>query len=241
MRRFFIDEKSIENNMAVIKGQEAHHIRDVIRLKEGDRFIGLDGKGKVYTLRVLKTGQDITALIEKVSLFHPKIPRILLACAIPKKGKMDDIIEKSTELGVSDIIPIITERTIVKADYGSAVHKKSRWQKIAIEASKQSGRSTFANVHDIMHFKVALEIANNMGYDKKIIPCVAEGTKKINDMLSKRIESIAAFIGPEGDFTHKEVEIAESCGFQPVSLGPLVLKVDTACYFTLSVIAAKFL
>jgi 16S rRNA (uracil1498-N3)-methyltransferase len=241
MRRFFIDEKLIDGDRVIIKGPEAHHIKDVIRLKVGGRFTGLDGKGKAYTLRILKAGEDIVACVEKISLCKSNCPRILLACAVPKKNKMDDIVEESTQLGVTDIIPMITARTIVKADYKTKDKKRLKWQKIVLEASKQSGRATLAKVHDIVDFKDALKITDNMDYDKRIMPFLAEGTNRINDVLTGKIKSVAVFIGPEGDFTRKEVELAMNYGFCPVSLGPLVLKVDTACIFALSVISARYL
>jgi len=241
MRRFFIDEKLVDQDKVTIKGPQAHHIRGVIRLKQGDRFIGLDGKGKIYTLRVIETKKDVIACIEKISLQEARCSRILLACAIPKKNKMDDIVEKATELGVMDIIPMITERTIVKADSKAMSSKRLRWQKIVFEASKQSGRADIAKVHDIVNLEEALKIASNIGYDSKIIPFVPESAHDIKDVLPKEVKSAAIFIGPEGDFTPKEIALAANCGFQPVSLGPLVLKVDTACFFALSLISSRCL
>jgi 16S rRNA (uracil1498-N3)-methyltransferase len=237
MRRFFIDEKLINRNRVTVKGPEAHHIKDVVRLKAGDYFIGLDGKGKAYTLRILETGKDIVARVEKVSLCKSDFPRTLLACAVPKKNKMDDIVEKAVQLGVTDIIPMITQRTIVKADFKTKTKKRLKWQKIVLEASKQSGRTDFAMVHDIVDFKDALEMTDNMGYDQRIIPFIKEGLGTIKDVLPKTITSVAVFIGPEGDFTQKEIDAAKRCGFKAVSLGPLVLKVDTACIFALSAIS----
>jgi 16S rRNA (uracil1498-N3)-methyltransferase len=237
MRRFFIDEKLISNDKVIIRGPEAHHIKDVIRLKPGDRFIGLGGKGKIYTLKVLEAKKDIVASVEKVSLRQTAGNRILLACALPKKSKMDDIIAKATELGASDIIPMITKRTIVRSDSVSSNKKQARWERIAIEASKQSGRIVFPKVHGIVDFECALELADKLAYSNKIIPFVGEGLGHISKLSVKECKDIAVFIGPEGDFTRKEIEIAQSCGFKTVSLGPLVLKVDTACFFTLSVIS----
>jgi len=238
MRRFFIDEKLIDKDRVTVKGPEAHHIRDVVRLKHGDRFIGLDGKGKIYTLRVIEAKKDVIACIERISLQGAGNNKILLACAIPKKNKMDDIVEKATELGAVDIIPMITERTIVKADSKASVNKRFRWQKIAIEASKQSGRIEFPQIHNIVGFEEALKVAASLDYDNKIIPFVGEGMNHINNVMRQGVKNTAIFIGPEGDFTQKEIAFAKSQGFKIVSLGALVLKVDTACIFALSVVSS---
>ena len=239
MRRFFIDKKCIIGNNVIIEGKEARHIKDVIRLKIGDRFLGFDGFGKNYTLRVTGLGNNVKAEIEKASSKRSDMPRILLACAIPKKSKMDDIIEKAAELGASDIIPLVTERTIVRIDEEGKTAKHKRWEKVALSASKQCGRDTLPRIYKPMSFKDAIKLAEEMGYKKKIIPYVSEGTKYLTEVISSGIKEVAIFIGPEGDFTKKEIDYAKEHGFETVSLGELVLRVETACIFTMSVVYAK--
>jgi len=241
MRRFFIDEKAIKGDGVIIGGEEAHHIRDVIRLKVGDRFLGFDGTGRAYTLCIKKITDAIEAQIEKVSTADAKMPKILLACAVPKKNKMDYIIEKAAELGVSDIIPMITERTVVKFDDGDRQARQKRWGRISIEASKQCGRDTLPIIHSVMKFKDAITKAEDLGYKKKIMPCLCEGRKYVDEALLNEVEQVAVFIGPEGDFSNKEIGYAKGSGFELVSLGPLVLKVDTACIFTISLIHGRCL
>lgn len=240
MRRFFIDKKDIKQNCVAIDGKEAHHIIDVIRLKAGDRFLGLDGTDKTYTLRIKRlTGKRVEAEIEKVSSRKLDIPRIMLACAIPKARKIEYIIEKATELGVSDIVPMVTERTIVKIYDKDRSAKSERWENIALCASKQCGRSKRPKIYEAMKFKDAVKLAQDLGYGKKIIACLSEGTKQLKDMQFNDIKESALFIGPEGDFTGKEINCAKAGGFELVSLGPLVLKVDTACIFAISTILAR--
>jgi len=240
MRRFFIDKNCIKEKSVEIQGKEAHHIKDVIRLRPGDRFLGFDGTGKNYTLRVITTGDTVKADIEKISSGKVDMPKILLAVSMPKKSKIDEIIEKATELGVSEIIPMATERTIVKVDKKTGISKQKRWERIALEASKQCGRDELPKIYEPMNFKDVLELTTKLGYKTRVIPYVGEGTKNIRDAL-KRAEESAVFIGPEGDFTDKEIELAEKQGLEPVSLGPLVLRVDTACIFSLSVIQSALL
>ena len=239
MRRFFIDINSIDKNQVKITGPQAHHIKDVIRLKPGDRFTGLDGLGKIYRLRVKDMNNGIKADIENIDLYKDDFRRVLLACAIPKRNKMDDIMQKATELGATDIVPMVTERTIVKINEKAKSSKQVRWQKIALEACKQSSRAILPQVHDITGFEQALQLTDNLGYKNRIIPFLGEDKTHIVNFMSNEIKDIAVFIGPEGDFTSKEIRLAKTHNFQAVSLGSFVLKVDTACCFALSIVSAQ--
>jgi len=241
MKRFFIETKSIKGNKIIIHGNEAHHIKDVIRLKVGDRFQGFDGSNKAYTLCVTKVADAIEAEIEKVSETKIGIPKILLACALPKKSKIDYIVEKVTELGVSEIVPMITERTLIKIDEDRKGAKQERWNKIAIEASKQCGRDVLPKIHNLMRFKDAVKLAKASKYQKMILPCLCEGNRLLSDLFSTKVKDIAIFIGPEGDFTNREIDYARENNFELVSLGPLILKVETACIFTVSVAQSRLL
>lgn len=236
MRRFFIDKSSIKDNIVTIKGKEAHHIKDVIRLKVGDSFMAIDGNGKTYTLKIDKLKEAVVAKIEKVTSKKVDSPRILLASALAKKNKFDYIIEKATELGVTDIIPMITERTIIKVDSKSKIIKQNRWKNITIESAKQCGRNKLPVVHKITDLKGAIAITKELGYDSKIIPYVSESVKQIKQVIEKSKKDVAIFIGPEGDFTDKEIALAEANNIIPVSLGELVLRVETACIYAVSVV-----
>ena len=236
MRRFFIDKSSIKDNIVTIKGKEAHHIKDVIRLKVGDSFMAIDGNGKTYTLKIDKLKEAVVAKIEKVISKKVDSPRILLASALAKKSKFDYIIEKATELGVTDIIPMITERTIIKVDSKSKIIKQNRWKNITIESAKQCGRNKLPVVHKITDLKGAIAITKELGYDSKIIPYVSESVKQIKQVIEKSKKDVAIFIGPEGDFTDKEIALAEANNIIPVSLGELVLRVETACIYAVSVV-----
>ena len=239
MRRFFIDKSSIKDNIVTIIGKEAHHIKDVIRLKIGDRFMAIDGGGKTYTLKIDKLKEAVIAKIEKVASKQVASTRILLASALPKKSKIDYIIEKATELGVTDIVPMLTERVIVKVDNKSKSSKQIRWKNIIIESTKQCGRDTLPTLHKLTDLKGAIAIAQELGYDSKLIPYVSESVKQIKQVIEKSKKDVAIFIGPEGDFTDKEIALAEANNLIPVSLGELVLRVDTACIYAVS--AAKIL
>jgi len=236
MRRFFIDKNNITKNSIVITGKEAHHIKDVIRLKPGDNFIGLDGSGCQYICKVTKIGKDrIEAAIEDRLESVIKIPNVTLACAIPKLAKMDYIVQKATELRAQNLIPMQTARTELKLNEQKAKLKRERWIKIAKESSKQCGRAKILDVEEVKSFK---EIIDGSGkYKIKLIPCLSSDTKPIKEVLSGlNLNSVIILIGPEGGFTPAEIDIAINADFIPVSLGPTVLRVDTAAIFTLSVV-----
>ena len=236
MRRFFISKKDIKETEALITGKEAHHLKDVIRLKPGDMFIGFDGSKNQYTCRVRKVSEGkIEAVIEKKKRQESGLLYVTLVCAIPKKAKIDDIVQKATELGVSEIIPIVTERTIVKIDKRKQEDKIKRWERIALESSKQCGASAIPKISAILDFKDAVKKTRDFGL--KIIPCLYERAEPIKEVVAKKkSRKISILIGPEGDFTEDEVRFAASAGYIPVSLGELVLRVDTACYFSISAV-----
>ncbi len=236
MRRFFVDRKNITKDGLTITGKEAHHIKDVIRLQPDDRFIGLDGEGCQYTCRINKIDKNkIEAVIEHTQMPKFKIPNVILACSIPKMSRMDYIVQKAAELGAKSLIPMLTNRTTIKSDKQRAKLKIKRWERIAKESSKQCGRNKILNVTELKDFSEVIE--NSKGYKTKLIPCLYDKTKPIKGVLSEvQSDSAIILIGPEGDFAPAEIDLAINAGFVPVSLGPLVLRVDTAAIFTLSVV-----
>jgi len=225
-----------------IEGDEAHHVASVMRLGEGDSVVVFDGEGKEYTA-VIKRADNrrkrVTLKIISTSSFSSENPNsITLAQAIPKKGKMDLVIEKATELGVFRIIPMTTQRTIVKPGAASSLKMATRWEKIGVAASKQCGRTVVPEVADITRFSEVASSAEE--YDIALIACLGEGTVPLKDVISASLpEKILVLIGPEGGFTPEEVEMARGYGFSLVSLGPRVLKSDTAGLFVLSVLDHK--
>ena len=184
MSKFFVPPECIKNNVALIGGAEAHHILNVMRLKRGDKICAFDGRGKLYQGRILDTENKTVKLkIESVAKdLSPSNLEITLVQALPKKNKMDYIIEKCTELGVHSIIPTQTSRTVVKLNKDKAALRLMRWQKIAREAAKQCGRTTIPRVKDLTSWPDALSALNN--FDLKLLFHLGKKTKKLKDVLS---------------------------------------------------------
>ncbi len=238
MSKFYISQECIKGDTAFIVGQEAHHILDVLRYKKGDKLQLFDGTGKLYQSKILDTqAKEVRLKIESVreESLGPNL-KITLVQALPKKNKMDYIVEKATELGVDVIIPIQTARTIVKLDKQRQNLRKKRWQRIAQEASKQCGRETIPQVKGLTAWKDVLSILND--YDLKLLACLGEKRQKIKDVLQAQsnARNVIFLIGPEGDFDPEEVRQARDAGCIALSLGKIVLKSDTAAISALAMI-----
>ncbi len=228
----------IQDKKVIITGSDVNHIKNVLRLKNGEEIAvsnGIDGKEyrcgiEAYTdaevlctLRFIK--EDGVELASKVYLFQ----------GLPKADKMELIVQKAVELGACEVIPVATKRSVVKLDEKKAVAKVGRWQTIAEAAAKQSRRSVVPAVHRVVDMKEAVEYAKGM--DVKLIPYEfaqnMEHTRKLIGEV-KPGQSIAVFIGPEGGFEESEVQAATEAGAEPVTLGRRILRTETAGLTVLS-------
>lgn len=240
MSRFFILRKYIKGNLALIDGPEAHHILDVMRLKEKDPIQVFDGSGKFYQGRILDTAHkkvkvQIESVVEQVSRSNLGLTLIQ---ALPKRERMDYIVEKCTELGIDFVIPVQTARTVVRLDRQRLGRRQRRWQRIAEEASKQCARTTIPQVQALVHWPQLLpKLAR---FDLKLLFCLDDETLKLRDVLRARaqraVKKVALFIGPEGGFTPGEIRQARQAGCLAVSLGTHVLKSDTAAISAVTMI-----
>ena len=233
MQRFFVE--NIDGDIAEISGSEAHHLKDVLRKKVGDAVFLFDGKGNECKAEIERIGEleiRLKVVSKEQKDIEPKI-KINLFQSIPKLKKFDFIVEKSTELGVSKIIPIISERTIPELSL-RAKAKQSRWQKIAMSASKQCGRTVVPEICSVTNFQDAVKsvcISENPSKSISLIPweCEQKNTlKKILSILNSQFSILNLFIGPEGGFSNAEIERACKCGVIPVTLGKRILRTETA-------------
>ncbi len=253
MSKFVIPPECIKGNLALIVGREAHHILDVMRLKKQDRITAFDGTGKLYEGKILDTtNKKVKVQIEHVVQDSQKTDlEITLAQGLPKKNKMDYIIEKCTELGIDLIMPTQTTRTIVKLDRVRFASRKLRWQKVAREAAKQCGRTTIPQVQGLSPWPTVLSALSD--FDLKLLfslVSLGKQTQRLKDVLraynkspspaaageGSKAKKIILLIGPEGDFTPEEVRGALNAGCIAVSLGKNILKSDTAAISALAMI-----
>ncbi|MFH1552535.1 MAG: 16S rRNA (uracil(1498)-N(3))-methyltransferase [Candidatus Omnitrophota bacterium] len=243
MSRFYVPKENVRKDEITIEGEEAHHVLDVMRMQGGDKVVVFDGTGREYTGFIKEINRRFKKIIvEIVRTEKPpaeSIPEITLAQAIPKKGKMDYIIEKATELGVSRVVPLVSDRTVVRFDDAGCRRKVQRWQKKAVEASKQCGRASVPKIDKVTSFSEMVSRLDR--YDLVLLACLTDKTVPIKKSLTG-FESgkILVFIGPEGDFTPKEIQMASVDNCKQVSLGKRVLKSDTAGLFVLAVLGYEF-
>ncbi len=235
MHRFFLPNLQ----QPVLSAAEAHHALNVLRLKVGDTLNVFDGRGHEAQARVAEISKDSVRLAILQHSSTPALPfRITLAQAIPKKS-MDLIVQKATELGVAVIVPLASERTLVKLDDDSK--KMDRWREIALESCKQCGNNWLPEIQPPQ--KAHSFLASLPEYDLKLIASLQPDTKPLKTILSGAQTlghtgnpSVLLLIGPEGDFTPAELNLAKSAGCLPLSLGPLVLRAETAAIYALSIL-----
>jgi len=231
MHKFFcLSFNVLEDIISVDDQEQIHHMKDVLRLKPGEEVDLFDEKGNEYDCIVEKVSDKaITFVIAHRHLAPPKREGvgITVACAIPKNVKMDDIVDKLTQLGVERIIPLETRRVIVRLSADKKKERLERWKKIALSATKQSKRNFVPVVEPIQSMEEAM--SNLKNFDLKLIPTLGGERRALKELeLERKPQNVIVFIGPEGDFTDEEVELAKKNGCIPVTLGNLVLRVDTA-------------
>jgi 16S rRNA (uracil1498-N3)-methyltransferase len=229
MHRFYCPIQNISGNKIIISDKDqVHHLRDVLRLKAEDKVIVFDEQGNEYNCLIRQLSNKTIELKIKARLSKRETKiQITVACAIPKKSRMDEIIDKLTQLGVDRIIPLESERVIIKLDKSKKILRKMRWEKIALSSSQQSQRNILPMIEPIKDIKEVLTQAGD--FDLKLIPTLMGERKSLRKILAKaKPKNILVLIGPEGDFTAEEVDLAIKSGCIPVSLGDLVLRVETA-------------
>lgn len=238
MHHFFAEPSQIADGIITITGTDVNHMKNVLRMKPGEKAEISDGDGLRY-LCVLETFAEEGAILRIEDAFADAVElpsKIYLFQGLPKSDKMELIIQKAVELGVYEVIPVVTKRAVVKLDEKKAAKKVQRWNAISEGAAKQSGRSIVPQVHEVMTYNEALQYAQEM--DIRMIPYEKakgmEATKEVVDALELG-QSIAIFIGPEGGFEEAEVEQAQANGVRPISLGKRILRTETAGLAVLSI------
>jgi 16S rRNA (uracil1498-N3)-methyltransferase len=242
MPRFHLPPESWQSG--VLTGDEAKHLSQVLRIKAGETVTVFDGCGRRAEAEVLSVSRDHVSLKLGESITPPPpLPAITLAQAIPKGKNMDLIVQKAVELGVARIQPLVTKNTVVQPGEG----KSDKWRRTALEACKQCGQDTLPDIAEPLPFDRWLAhsgagvppAANHF----RIIASLAPGARPLRETLRTHpttTTSATLLIGPEGDFTPEETQAALTAGFLPVTLGNIILRVETATLFCLSALRYEF-
>ena len=243
MHRFYIPPEKWDPAALVLSGTEAHHARDVLRLKRGDKAVLFNGRGREIAAEIVDVaGAEMRLRKLTESEAPPLRCHVALGQAIPKGKNMDLIVQKAVELGAAEVIPLISARTIVDLDKNEASRKQAKWKTVAIEAAKQCGQNWLPQVHVPRTMKDFFAVAQS--FDLRLIGSLQPGALHLKKILAdfssehqRHPHSVLMLIGPEGDFTPAELALARSHGCRPITLGPIILRVATATIYCLSVLS----
>jgi 16S rRNA (uracil1498-N3)-methyltransferase len=242
MHRFYLPPDQGKGDQLALVGGEAHHALHVLRVRRGERVTVLDGQGQQLLCEALEGGRDRLGLRVLERKPHPPLLcQITLLQAIPKGKLIESIIQKATELGAFRIVPLLSERVVTQLDKKDAAHKAEKWQAVAIEAIKQCGAPWLPRVEAPMTPKEFL--ARQEPVELPLIGSLQPGSKhprvffqEFERQHQHRPRTASIWIGPEGDFTQEEVALVQDSGAHPITLGPLVLRTETAATYCLSVL-----
>lgn len=239
MHHFFVTPSQIEEHDIVITGQDVNHIKNVLRMKEGEEVGIKDGISNNYICEITSiTSEQVRAKILFVEEENKELPaKLYLFQGLPKSDKMELIIQKAVELGVYEIIPVATKRAVVKLDQKKEATKVKRWNGISESAAKQSGRVRIPKVTGVMTLRQAFAYVAE--FDKNLIPYELatgmEDTKQAFSQIQPGMQ-VGIFIGPEGGFDVEEIEAAKEAKVHPITLGKRILRTETAGMTVLSVL-----
>jgi 16S rRNA (uracil1498-N3)-methyltransferase len=240
MHRFYLPPENCRGALLRLDEREAHHALHVLRLKRGAQVSVLDGVGHEFFCVVQDTAKHfLTLAIQEKKITPLPACETTLLVAVPKGKIIEDIIQKSVELGVNRIVPLLTERTVTQLDGDGAEGKREKWQQVAIEAIKQCGATWLPKVETpqtISQFlardkKIDLSLVGSLQTERKH---PREWILEFQKSHGQLPPSAAVWIGPEGDFTLNELRVIEAAGAKPITLGALTLRVETAAIYCLS-------
>ncbi len=240
MHRFHVPPGTANGAEVTLSPEESHHAFRVLRLAPGDAVTLLDGAGVEARGSVIVADKRAVRVGVRERIVHPPLTcAVTLLQALPKGRLMDSIVEKATELGASRIVPLLTEHTVSRPDEDHAASKLEKWRTTALEAVKQCGNPWLPRVETPMTFADVLR--RNERFDLALVASLHPGTRPMRAVFAgfqaregRRPASVAVWVGPEGDFTPEEIAALVESGVQPVTLGRLVLRCDTAAVTTLA-------
>jgi 16S rRNA (uracil1498-N3)-methyltransferase len=242
MHRFYLPPGRCAGESLRLDGREAHHALRVLRLKHGELVSVLDGIGNEFMCAVEDCGRNVVTLSVSLKNFVPAPPcTITLLQAVPKGKIIEGIIQKAVELGARRIVPVLSERVVTQLDDDDAENKRDKWQNVAIEAIKQCGAAWLPKVEAPVTIEQFL--ARQEKFDLSLVGSLQKERRHPREVLrefeakhARLPQSVGVWIGPEGDFTVDELQLIENSGALPISLGRLVLRVETAAIYCLSVL-----
>ncbi len=242
MHRCYLPGMNPAASLFTVEGEEARHALKVMRLRVGECCELFDGRGNALRARLVAASGSSSMQLEAVEALPPLPPvaEITLALAIPKGTNMDLIVQKAVEMGVSRIVPLVSERTIVRLDAAQAEAKAAKWRRTVLEACKQCGVNKLPVVETPQAYAAFLTRCDlpALRLQCAIVPEARPLRSVLEGGRAAGASGVALLIGPEGDFSPAEYAAGQAAGFKPVSLGPIILRVETAVF--MAVAAARY-
>lgn len=239
MHRFFMLQENFQGKQVILTGHQAHQIRNVLRMGTGDLIIVLDNTGSEYTVLLTEIArqQIVGEVIDKQHAQGEPYTQITLYQSLLAREKFEWVLQKCTEVGVTRFVPMVTERSLVQRKDTITARRLCRWQRIITEAAEQSGRGLIPQLEGPVNFDIAVSGLGD--FDRCLIGSAQPDSlslKKVLQAGKTEPVAIAVFIGPEGGFTDNEMQLARAKGVTPISLGPRILRTETAAVVTSALI-----
>lgn len=239
MYRFFISSEAVTDRSLALTGGDVNHAKNVLRMRAGEELEAVDEDRFLYHCRILElTDEEIRCeILSKEEPDSELASSVTLFMGLPKGDKFELILQKAVELGVSEVVPVLTKRTVSRPEPKKAENKRKRWQAIAEAAARQSKRAVIPEVGEVVSFSEALRRAGE--FDVLLIPYEQETDISRTRTLLRGIPAgsrIGVFIGPEGGFELSEVEAAQAAGAKSLTLGRRILRAETAAIVTLGIL-----
>lgn len=232
MSRFFV--APFTEDTAVLTGQDAHHVSRVLRMRVGEELTLCDGAGTDYVCRITALDHDEVQaqVLYRTPTESEPTTAVTLYQGLPKSEKMDLIVQKCVEIGITRIVPVATARSIVKLNVAEGIKKQARWQKIAASAAEQSGRGIVPEVAEPLSFKAALEAMKT----ENTVVFYEGGGEALSALVNENTRQVSLVIGPEGGFEAEEIQRLREVGATVATLGKRILRCETAPLVALSVV-----
>lgn len=242
MHRFYLPPAECLGTTLILNDREAHHASQVLRVRNGESVIVLDGAGYEFFCQVSEASRKAVVLTVRQKILTPRLSyKITLLQAIPKGKIIESIIQKATELGIARIVPVLSERVVTQLDEESSADKVDKWRLATIEAIKQCGQPWLPQIDSPITPNAFLD--RNEKFDLSLIASLQNDSRHPREYFEAfanerrcKPQSVCIWVGPEGDFTLAEMESIKSAGVLPITLGRLVLRCETAAIYCLSIL-----
>jgi len=242
LTRFFIEQDQLREGRVTITGSDAHHITRVLRMEPGELIECVDADGFLHLVRLEEVGQEVKGLVEETRKGLQESPlHLVLFQGLAKGEKMDYVVQKAVELGAAEVVPFSSRYTVVQLGAKQAENRLRRWERIALEAAKQCGRTRLPKVAPVHTFAQVVERIRASASAEHLVLAAYEAEREQGiAQIQAQPKAVSAVVGPEGGFTPEEIQQLQEAGAQICTLGPRILRTETAGLVMLSILGYRW-